>query len=62
MLIGKVFYHSRIGGVRESGLMGSPKAATKETGTELIAAVLGELAEIVVAIAGSEGMKHEERP
>jgi creatinine amidohydrolase len=62
MLIGKVFFHSRIGGIRESGLMGSPKAATKETGTKLISAVLKDLTEIVVAIARSEGMKWEERP
>jgi len=42
--------------------MGDPSAATKEAGEKLIAAVLDELAEIVVAIAKSEGMKHEEKP
>jgi creatinine amidohydrolase len=62
MLIGKVFFHSRIGGVREGGLMGDPKAATKEVGEKLIDAVLQDLSEIVVAIARSERIKLEERP
>jgi creatinine amidohydrolase len=61
MLIGKVFFHSRIGGTREGGLMGDPTAATLDTGNKLITAVLKDLSEIVVAIARSEGMKFEER-
>lgn len=57
-----VFYHSRKGGVRDSGVhLENPGIATKETGEKIIAAVLDELTEIVVAIAKSESMPHEER-
>lgn len=62
MPAGPVFFHSRVSGRREGGVMGDPSAATKEAGEKLIAAVLDELTEIVVAIAKSEGMKHEEKP
>jgi creatinine amidohydrolase len=62
MPAGPVFFHSRVSGTRESGVMGDPSAATKEAGEKLIAAVLDALAEIVVGIAKSEGMKHEEKP
>ena len=34
----------------------------EESGEKLIAAVVNDLVEIVVAIAQSEGMKHEEIP
>jgi hypothetical protein len=43
------------------GIMGDPSAATREAGEKLIAAVLDELTEIIVAIAKSEGMKREEK-
>ena len=57
-----VFYHSRVGGVRDSGLhLTGPSPATKEAGEKQIAAVVDELIEILVAIAKSEGMTHEER-
>ncbi len=62
MPAGPVFYHSRVSGTRESGVMGDPSAATKEAGEKLIAVVLDALTEIAVDIAQSEGMKHEERP
>lgn len=62
MPAGPVFSHSRVSGRREGGVMGDPSAATKEAGEKLIAAVLDELTEIVVAIAKSEGMKHEGKP
>ena len=62
MPAGPVFFHSRVSGTRERGVMGDPSAATRESGEKLIAAVLDELTEIVVAIAKSEGMKHEEKP
>lgn len=57
-----VFYHSRKGGVRDSGIhVENPCVATKETGEEIAAAVIVELAEIVVAIVKSEELTHEER-
>ena len=57
-----VFYHSRVGGVRDSGMhVKDPNVATKETGEKFIAAVIDELAEIIVGIAKSEGMTHEDR-
>lgn len=57
-----VFYHSRRGGVRDSGVhLENPCIATKETGEKCITAVVDELAEIVVAIAKSEDMTHEEK-
>ncbi len=58
---GPVFYHSRHEGMRVSGVMGDPSSATKETGEKYIAAVVDELTEIIVGIAKSEGMMHEEK-
>jgi creatinine amidohydrolase len=62
MPAGPVFFHSRVSGTRAGGIMGDPSAATREAGEKLIAAVLDELTEIIVAIAKSEGMKREEKP
>jgi len=57
-----VFYHSRKGGVRDSGVhLENPCVATKETGEKCLAAVVDELVEIVVAIAKSEDITHEEK-
>jgi len=59
---GMVFFNSRIGGVRDGGIhVDNPCAATKETGEEIVAAVVEELIEIVIAISKSEGIKHEEK-
>ena len=41
--------------------MGDPSSATKETGEKYITAVVDELTEIIVGIAKSEGMMHEEK-
>jgi len=41
--------------------MGDPSAATGETGEKYIASVVDELTEIIVSIAKSEGMTHEEK-
>lgn len=59
---GPVYFHSHIGGKRAGGHMGDPSVATKETGEKLIAAVIEDLTEIVVAIGKSEGMHVEEDP
>lgn len=57
-----VFYHSRVGGVRDSGVhLENPCIATKEAGEKIIGAVVDELTEIILAIAKSEGMTHEEK-
>lgn len=57
-----VFYRSRVGGVRDSGVhLENPCVATEETGEKIIAAVVDELTEIVVAIAKSESMTHKEK-
>jgi len=42
-------------------LLGDLSAVSKETGEKYIAAVVDELAEIVVHMAKSEGMRHEDR-
>jgi creatinine amidohydrolase/Fe(II)-dependent formamide hydrolase-like protein len=50
-----VFYHSRVGGVRDSGMhLKDPNVATKEVGEKCIAGVVDELAEIVRAAAGQD--------
>jgi len=59
---GLVFYHSRVGGVRDSGLhLPGPSPATKEAGEKQIAAAVADLTEILVAIVKSESMTHEEK-
>lgn len=59
---GIVFYSSRLGGVRDSGVhLENPCIATKEAGEKIIEAAAGELTEIVLAIVKSEGLKHEEK-
>ncbi|MBW2609464.1 MAG: creatininase family protein [Deltaproteobacteria bacterium] len=58
----QVFFYSRIGGVRDSGIhVKNPCVATKEIGDEIIEAVVEELIEIVIAIAKSESITHEEQ-
>jgi len=58
-----VFYCSRVGGVRDSGLhVKNPCIASKGAGEKIIEAVVESLIEIVLAIARSEDLKHEERP
>jgi creatinine amidohydrolase len=59
---GPIFYNSRLGGVRASGLMGDPTASTKETGEKFLEATVNEFSKIVKAIAESEGMTFEEKP
>ena len=56
-----VFYHSRVGGLRDSGMHLKDPSATKELGEKFIAAVVVELTEIVVGIAKSDGMTHEDK-
>jgi creatinine amidohydrolase len=59
---GLVFYNSRIGGVRDSGVhVENPSVATKETGEKIVEAVVDELIEIVLGISKSEGIGHEEK-
>jgi creatinine amidohydrolase len=59
---GIVFFHSRVGGVRDSGIhVENPCVATKEIGEEIVAAVVDELIEIVVGISKSEGIQHKEQ-
>jgi len=63
-----VFYHSRIGGFRDSGMhmkdvgISNREAAdaTKEAGKKFIAGIVDEIADILVRIAKSEGMTHQE--
>lgn len=58
----QVFFYSRVGGVRDSGIhVKNPCVATKETGEKIIEAVVEELIEIVTAIAKSESITHEEK-
>ena len=59
--IGPVFFHSRVSGSRAGGVMADPSCATAETGEKLMSTILDDLTEIVVAIAGSEGVKPEEK-
>ncbi|MFC1979565.1 creatininase family protein [Chloroflexota bacterium] len=59
---GPVFYHSRLGGVRVSGVMGDPSTANEETGRKCIAAFVDDLTEIILSIAKSESMTFEEKP
>jgi len=61
LLGGPIFFHSRHGGVRASGLMGDPTASTKETGEKFLEAIVDEYSKIVISIAQSEGMTFEER-
>lgn len=61
LLGGRIFYHSRHGGVRASGLMGDPTASTKESGEKFLEAIVHEFSKVVIAIAESEGMTFEER-
>ena len=57
-----VFYNSRLGGVRDSGVhLENPCVATKAAGEKIIEAVVDELSEIVLAIAKSEDMTHKEK-
>jgi len=56
-----VFYQSRIGGVRDSGVQVMDPSATKEMGEKVIATLVDELTEIILGIAKSEGMTHEEK-
>lgn len=56
-----VFYHSRVGGVRDAGMhVKDPNVATRETGEAYIAAVMDELVEIITSIVKSEGMTHKD--
>jgi len=57
---GAVYYHSHVGGVRNSGIMGDPTMATKETGAEFLSAVVDDLAKIIVEIVKSEGVVVQE--
>jgi creatinine amidohydrolase len=64
-----VFYHSRIGGLRDSGMhlkdagVGTEEAAaaTKEAGKSLITATVEEIADILVRMVNSQGVTHEDR-
>jgi creatinine amidohydrolase len=59
---GIVFFHSRVGGVRDSGIhVENPCVATKEIGEEIVTAVVDELSEIVLGISKSEGIQHKEQ-
>ena len=59
----RVFYHSRKGFPKRpgegSGVMGDPTVASRETGEKIIAAVVDDLAKIIVEIVGSEGAHRE---
>ena len=57
---GTVYFHP-VTGVRNSGVMGNPTAASKDTGLKYISEVLDRLTEIIVAIANSENMTFEEK-
>ena len=59
---GGTIYFSPVTGVRNSGVMGDPTAATKDTGLKYISEVLDRLTEIIVAIANSENMTFQEKP
>jgi creatinine amidohydrolase/Fe(II)-dependent formamide hydrolase-like protein len=59
---GIVFFHSRVGGVRDSGIhVENPCVATKEVGEEIVAAVVDELVEILLCISKSQGIEHKEK-
>ena len=56
-----VFCHTRLGGVRDSGVMVADPNATKEMGEQCVTAVVNDLVEIITAIAKSEGMAHKDK-
>jgi creatinine amidohydrolase len=56
-----VFSHTRLGGVRDSGVQVMDPNATKEMGEKCVAAVVDALVEIITSIAKSEGMTHKDK-